>query len=561
MTSKKPGETQESRNARVSQLVYDTDPGTLVNGVAWGVGAAEKTYALNNFDPATRDDQLSYTPGRMAKNVFNQYEENGYRTFCYYSDWGIGDPRYGNGPPAPTPSLPTGGRGTDLMRLQGKTGTFDKLVLGFAALVGDRGVNRQVINRSLTRWKLSPAVDPENPTQAELDKAEKDLAATATFIDPWNDVAAYINCGFNGWKSNDYDQLYHPSQAQGVLGALLKLKTANSGLEISLSLGGWSMSHAFYEIVRDADKRKRCVDTIAAIYQRWPMFGGLDIDWEYPAVPGNEPGPGDTWEGNQYDDDDPAYFALLIKEVKYKLAAIGRADVQISIAAIADTVKLAKAKIPLLIQAGLDGINLMCYDFFGTPWAPKIQHHANLYRSNPEDITENSVDSAVQFLLGSGVPSKAIFIGYAGYSRNAQQAVLTSVSPLVGTYTQKPGANTTPGCFEPGIIEWPGMMKHYLDLETRQPMNGFILYTDEKADADFLYNPTTKVFVSLDTPRTVKAKGEYAAKWKLGGLFSWMGDHDNGMLNNAACEGVGRTLKTEVIKMEPFYYKGATTLP
>ncbi|MBU6957611.1 hypothetical protein KRR23_07640 [Pseudomonas sp. CVAP len=562
MTTKQPAASQANRKVRVSQLVYDTDPGTLVNGEMWGVGAADLTYRLNNFDPTTRDDQLSYTPGRMAKNVFNQYEDNDYRCFCYYSDWGIGDTRYGNGPPAPTPALATGGRGTDIMRLLGKTGTFDKFVLGFAAIVGDRGVNRQVINKSLTRWKLSPAVDPEWPTQEELDKAEKDLAATATLIDPWNDVAAFINCGFNAWKSNEYDELYDPAQAQGVLGALLKLKAANPGLEISLSLGGWSMSHAFYEVVRDPVKRKRCVDTIAAIFQKWPMFGGIDIDWEYPSVSGSEPQPDETWEGNLYDVDDPAYFAVLIKEVKDKLVAIGRADVQISIAAIADPVKLAKSNIPLLIQAGLDGINLMCYDFFGTPWALKIQHHCNLYRSNPADITENSAHSAVQYLLGLGVPSKKIFIGYAGYSRNAQQAVLTSVSPLVGTYSQKPGANTTPGCFEPGITEWPGAMKHYLDLETKQPLSGFTLYTDKNADADFLYNPTTNVFISLDTPRTVKAKGEYVAEWKLGGLFSWMGDHDNGMLNNAACEGVGRTLKgPAVIDMAPFYYEGATELP
>ncbi|POA34358.1 MULTISPECIES: glycosyl hydrolase family 18 protein [unclassified Pseudomonas] len=567
MTTKEPGATQANRSVRVSQLVYDTDPGTAVGTPPkmWGVGAAEKTYAQNQFEPEKRDDQLSYTPGRMAKNVFNQYEENGYSTFCYKSDWGIGDPRYGEGPDKPPPEdYSTGGRGTDIMRLLGKTGTFDKIVVGFTAIVGDKGVNRDVINKAVINWGLSPALDPENPTREELDAAEIIALALAMFIDPWNDVAAFINCGFNGWKSNDYADLYDPAKAQGVLGALLKLQTANPGLKLSLSLGGWSMSHAFYHIARDPIKTARCIDSLVAIFTLWPMFNELDIDWEYPSVPGNEPQAGDTWKGNDFDDDDPAYFAVFIQALKTKLTAIGKGSVKISIAAIADPVKLAKSNIPLLIQAGLGGINLMCYDFFGTPWAPKIQHHCNLYRSDPADITENSVHSAVQYLLGLGVPSKIIFIGYAGYSRNAQQAVLTSVSPLVGTYTQRPGTedvpNSTPGCFEPGITEWPGAMKHYLDLETKQPMNGFTLYTDEKADADFLYNRTTQVFMSLDTPRTVKAKGEYVLQWLLGGLFSWMGDHDNGLLNNAACEGVGRTVETQVIDMSPFYYKGATTL-
>lgn len=561
MATNQPGATQANRSVRVSQLVYDTDPGTPVNGAMWGVGAAELTYELNNFDSATRDDQLSYTPGRMAKNVFNQYQDNGYRCFCYYSDWGIGDDRYGEGPPKPTPALAAGGRGTDIMRLLGKPGTFDKLVLGFAAIVGDKGVNQNVINKAVINWGLSPAVDPKEPTQAELDAAELIALALAMFIDPWNDVAAFINCGFPGWKSNDYADLYHPAKAQGVLGALLKLQTADPNLKLSLSLGGWSMSHAFYHVARDPVKTARCIDSIAAIFTLWPMFNEIDIDWEYPSVSGSEPEAGDTWKGNDFDDDDPAYFAVFIQALKTKLAAIGKGSVKISIAAIADPVKLAKSNILLLIQAGLGGINLMCYDFFGSPWATKIQHHCNLYRSDPNDITENSVHSAVQYLLGLGVPSEMIFIGYAGYSRNAQQAVLTSVSPLVGTYSQKPGKNTTPGCFEPGITEWPGMMKHYLDLETKLPLNGFTLYTDDKADADFLYNPTTKVFMSLDTPRTVKAKGEYVATWDLGGLFIWMGDHDNGMLNNAAREGVGCKVLNEVIKMDPFYYKGATFLP
>lgn len=561
MTAKEKGFTQKGRAGRVSDLVYPSDPGTKVGTgtVNWGVGAAEKTYTANGFSPSTRDDQLSYTPGRVAKNLFNQYEENEFKSFCYYSDWGVGDPRYGDGPGQPDPSYAIGGRGTDMMRLEGKMGAFDKIVLGFAAIVGDRGTNRNVINKAVINWKLSPAANPESPTEEELEKAEKDLAATATFIDPWNDVGAYINCGFNGWKSNDYDQLYSPAQAQGVLGALVKLKAANSAMEMSLSLGGWSMSQAFYDVARDPTKSARCVQTIAAIFQKFPMFSSIDIDWEYPSVPGSEPGEGDTWEGNTYDDDDPAYFARFIKDVKAKFVEIGRSDVKVSIAAVADPVKLAKSSIPLLIEAGLEGINLMCYDFFGTPWATKIQHHCNLYRSDPTDITENSVHSAVQYLLGLGVESNRIFVGYAGYSRNAQQAKLTSVSPLVGTYTPRSGT-VTGGSFESGITEWPDALYNYLDLETTAPLNGFTLYTDDKADADFLYNPTTELFISLDTPRTIKAKGEYVKQWKLGGLFSWMGDHDNGMLNNAAREGLGCTVKTQVIDMAPFYYKGQTDL-
>lgn len=80
------------------------------------------------------------------------------------------------------------------------------------------------------------------------------------------------------------------------------------------------------------------------------------------------------------------------------------------------------------------------------------------------------------------------------------------------------------------------------------------------ADADFLYNPQSKLFMSLDTPRSVKAKGEYAAKHNLGGLFTWTIDQDNGVLLNAAREGLGYEVQTQVVDMAPFYFSGMTAI-
>jgi chitinase len=560
MTIKNPVSEQAGRQGRESELVYPSDPGTQVGTQAkkWGVGAAEKTYEVNGFDPQSRDDQLSYTPGRIAKNLFNLYENNEFEVFAYYSDWSIGDPRYGEGPDSPAPiDYSVGGRGTDIMRLRGKSGVFDKIVVGFAAIVGDRGVNRTIINRGVIQFGLYPAFSGNiaNPTPEDMARAESNAAGTATFIDPWNDVAAFINCGFDGWVSNDYVDLYNPAKAQGVLGALLKLHQADPALKVSLSLGGWSMSQAFYYIARDDQKRARLVKTIGNMFRKFAMFSEIDMDWEYPAAAGNMPGAGDNWEGNLYDDEDPVYFAKLISEVKAEMVAIGRPE-EISIATIANVEKLDKANIPLLIQAGVTGINVMAYDFFGTPWAEKLQHHTNLKRSHPVE-EENSADAAVQFLLSKNVPSKMIYIGYAGYSRNAQRAEITSISPLEGTYDARQGTDPT-GSFESGVTEWPDTLYNYLDLEGRTDLNGFVLCTDEVADADFLYSKKSKVFISLDTPRTVKAKAEYVRQHNLGGMFIWMGDHDNGLLTNAAREGLGCKVKQSVVDMTPFYYKGQT---
>ncbi|WP_421016176.1 glycosyl hydrolase family 18 protein, partial [Klebsiella michiganensis] len=116
------------------------------------------------------------------------------------------------------------------------------------------------------------------------------------------------------------------------------------------------------------------------------------------------------------------------------------------------------------------------------------------------------VDTVVGHLLSEGFPAERINIGYAAYTRNGRNAELESLSPLKGTYN--PGTGTTVGSFESGTTEWYDIIYNYLDLENQKGRNGFNVYTDKVADADYLYNPDSKLFMSLDTPRTVKAKGE-----------------------------------------------------
>ncbi|MGL5700501.1 MAG: glycosyl hydrolase family 18 protein, partial [Kluyvera sp.] len=128
------------------------------------------------------------------------------------------------------------------------------------------------------------------------------------------------------------------------------------------------------------------------------------------------------------------------------------------------------------------------------------------------------------------------------------------LSPLKGSYT--PGTGITTGSFESGTNEWYDVIYNYLDLENQKGRNGFNVYTDKVADADYLFNPESKLFLSLDTPRTVKAKGEYAAKLGLGGVFTWTIDQDNGVLVNAVREGLGYEIASETIDMEPFYFEG-----
>src|SRR6202000_46763 len=110
---------------------------------------------------------------------------------------------------------------------------------------------------------------------------------------------------------------------------------------------------------------------VVDLFKRFPMFNEVDLDWEYPGAPGNT--------GNSYSDADTANYVLLVGDLKKALVAGGRADVSISMPASANVEALMKTDVLAMFDAGLYGINLMTYDFFGTPWSPDLAHHTNLH--------------------------------------------------------------------------------------------------------------------------------------------------------------------------------------
>lgn len=484
----------------------------------------ETSNAADGFNPATEVSGYSYTSARVAKPVYNEYKANVSKpkVFGYFTDWSQYDSRLqGNDIPKDR------GRGYDLTNVSPLA--YDKIIAGFVGISGFR----------------------------KIDKLDRDVVAEATalcgkvkyeptFLDPWGDFQSYINVGheLSGWDVDP--KTVTQANTKGFLGGLrdlqAKAKKLGHTLELSMSVGGWTMSNGFHETAATDSSRKIFAKGLVKLFKQFPMFTGVDLDWEYPNVEA---------AGNPYGEEDGANFALLIAEVRKQLDAANRKDVKISIAASAVADKLAFADVKTLMSAGMDYINVMTYDFFGTPWAETLTHH-----TNTKALVEGgwSVETIVDYLLEEGFPAERINVGYAGYTRNARDAEIASFSPLEGTYA--PGAGTTTGTFESGTSEWYDVIHNYLDLENQKGRNGFNVYTDEVADADYLYNPQSKLFMSLDTPRTVKAKGEYALQKGLGGVFTWTVDQDNGVLVNAVREGLGFELSKKVIDMKPFYFKG-----
>ncbi len=484
----------------------------------------ETSHAADGFNPATEDSKYSYTSARVAKPVYNQYKADASKpkVFGYFTDWSQYDARLqGDDVPA------NRGRGYDLMNVSPTA--YDKIIVGFVGIVGFHKVD------GMARDVVAEAAELCGKVKYE-----------PTFLDPWGDFQSYVNVGHevSGWDVDP--KTVTQANTKGFLGGLrdlqAKAKKQGHNLELSMSIGGWTMSNGFHETAASDASRKTFAKGVVKLFKQFPMFSGVDLDWEYPNVEA---------AGNPYGAEDGANFALLIAEVRKQLDAANRKDVKISIAASAVAANIDYADVHTLVKSGMDFVNVMTYDFFGTPWAETLTHHTNL---NALTAGGWAVDSIVDHLLAQGFPAERINIGYAGYTRNGRNAEISSFSPLEGTYN--PGEGTTTGSFESGTSEWYDVIYNYLDLENQKGRNGFNVYTDQKANADYLYNPESKLFISLDTPRTVKAKGEYAAKLGLGGFFTWTIDQDNGVLVNAAREGLGYEISKKVIDMEPFYFEG-----
>jgi chitinase len=512
------------------------DPTTNKTDVLIVDSKTQDTYAKVGFRPDASGTHLSYTSARVAKPMYNKYQtvRSKPKVSAYITDWCQYDRRLDSSLPGENEEH--SGRGFDLSTIPPTA--YDRLIFSFMGICGDTGEKQDKIDAVWNGW---------NSQVAPGDAIGRGHIVP---VDPYADLATDFNVGLpsgsgdNQIGPTNFLQRYSQQSAAGLLGGLRELqKKAHAeghSLELAFSIGGWSLSRYFSALAADADARRVFVGSVVDFFVRFPMFKAVDIDWEYPTDGGLYPDSASPDDGKNY--------AYLIRELRTALdEKFGNRVKQITIAAGATIEKLDYSNIPGLIESGLDNIFLMSYDFFGTGWATHVGHHTNL---KSDRFNNPSTDIAIQHLLEMGVPPSMIHLGYANYGRSCVGANL-----LTRSYTT---AGNALGTFEKGAPEFFDVLQNYLHVENELccGKNGFELLTDTHADADILFNSTGGHYISVETPRTAKLKGEYVTQHALGGIFSWSGDQDNGLLLNAAREGAGYEAIDEVIDMGPLYNPG-----
>jgi len=294
---------------------------------------------------------------------------------------------------------------------------------------------------------------------------------------------------------------------------LTSLRQRNPNLRILVSVGGWTWSKDFSDAVLTKESRAKFVESAVDFVRRHDL-DGFDVDWEYPGLPG---------DGNVNRPEDKRNFSAVMAELRAALdkeeAARGR-HLLLTFAAGASSNFLEHTEMDV-VQASVDYVNLMTYDFREAEWEPQAGHHSNLY-THPDDPHRMSADRAVREFLAAGVPARKLVLGVPFYGR-----AWGDVDPAGD------------GLYREGKVPRERIQTRYGSLAALATQPGWVRRWDALSQAPFLWNAERRVFVGFDDPESLRVKSRYIREHGLAGAMFWEYSSDpTGALLGALYDGL-----------------------
>jgi chitinase len=374
-----------------------------------------------------------------------------------------------------------------------------------------------------------------------------------TLSDAWSDYEAPTWVGAQSVDGVADDPSNPDQHVFGNFNQLVKLKAANPGLRVEISIGGWTGSTWFSDAAATPASRRAFVQSCLDLFIRgnlpsdpatiWPpqsggqgaiagLFDGINIDWEYPGIdPGN---------GAHHSPQDRHNATLLLKEFRRQLDELG---------AVSGTHYLLTADIPggnvnssgswELHQVAdvVDWIDLLSFDYHGS-WDPVtgINSPFSFDPAEPSvgggalQWTWNTAGS-VAYFLANGVRARSLVVGVPFYGKEytgvgatnhglyqPHGAVPSNDSPTYHDLvdTGLADANLTP--IGPTAVTAGGT-----------GVNGFTRYVAAAAGAPFLYNPALEggTFISYVDPGAVAERIALVHALGLRGAWAWEISNDD----------------------------------
>ena len=331
---------------------------------------------------------------------------------------------------------------------------------------------------------------------------------------------------------------------KGHFNVLNSYKKKYPNVKTVMSVGGWAESSGFYKMCATEEGRQTfaasCVD-----FLRTYGFDGIDIDYEYPTSVKEAGNPIDFEYADQHRD---TLYQDYLKMMETLRNAIDEAkvadgkDYLLTAAVTASGWVLAGMGRGEYLQY-LDYVNLMTYDYHGS-WDGYVAHNSPLY-SDPDDpatkpINYNylSVDWSVKYFSGLIDPSK-IVVGIPYYTRgweNVQAGTRPGGlygSAWAGKKDDSEGTGATgeaniwydllpDGTEEPGGSNPLWHVKNLINDKTKD----YVRYWDDVSKVPYVWNATTKTFLSFEDEQSMGEKMDYIVKNNLGGAMIWEIDGD-----------------------------------
>lgn len=285
------------------------------------------------------------------------------------------------------------------------------------------------------------------------------------------------------------------------------IKKRNPDLKVLVSIGGWTHSKGFSDAVLTEESRRRLTNS-GVDYLIKHDLDGLDFDWEYPALQG---------DNNPVRPEDKENFVLMLKSIREALDSLGKIKNRHYLTTIASGGFRKYLEVNNLAEAQkyLDFINIMAYDFF-TAGDQETGHHANLFPNGRKGRSASTtVDEHIEF----GVPAEKIVLGVPFYGR-----MWANVSP------------EEQGLFQPGKYRM-GLPYHQIYALTMT--SKYKRIWDEKAQAAYLYSEQDSTWITYEDLESIQKKAQYIQDKGLKGAMFWEMSEDNTrLLLKALFEGL-----------------------
>ncbi|KAJ1946615.1 hypothetical protein EC988_005519 [Linderina pennispora] len=313
----------------------------------------------------------------------------------------------------------------------------------------------------------------------------------------------------------------------------------NKGVKVLISLGGWTGSNLLSGIMKSDSTRKSLITSIIGYLDTYSL-DGIDLDWEYPGRLGNT--------CNVYDaDNDYKNYLSFLQDLRSQLDKKFSSNKKLITMAvrvepfdgpdgpISDLSEYAKV---------VDFANIMQYDINGG-WNKVTGPNAPL-NAEPGKGAQLSFASAIEAWTGAGWPASQLTAGLAFYGRattasedmtkdpdNMYQQQSTTV-PLGDSEDASWYDSCAGAAANSGIWQWKNMRGTVLSDATT-PISPWVRTWDNATSTPWLFNPSTKMFISYDDTKSIKMKVDYAGSKGLAGVMVWSSnmDYNNELLDIA----------------------------